>query len=106
MGLAVLPSRLKAEMSELGTLLAEKRAEGLSDEDIAAIVAADEVLEKHADWVRETILPKYRDINAGNVTEIIRTEIGHVFTGVLEDAGVYKWTEEGHAAFLRFLGTL
>jgi len=40
------------------------------------------------------------------VTEIIRTEIGHVFTGVLEDAGVYKWNEEGHAAFLRFLGTL
>ena len=106
MGLAVLPSRLKAEMSALGTLLAEKRAEGMFDEEIAACVAADEVLEKHADWVRETILPKYGDINAENVTEIIRTEIGHVFTGVLEDAGVYKWTEEGHAAFLRFLGTL
>ena len=106
MGLAVLPSRLKAEMSVLGTLLAEKRAEGMSDEDIASCVAADEVLAKHADWVRETILPKYSDINAENVTEIIRTEIGHVFAGVLEDAGVYKWTEEGHAAFLKFLGTL
>ena len=53
--------------------------------------------------MRETILPKYRDINAGNVTEIIRTEIGHVFTGVLEDAGVYKCTEEGRAALDRFL---
>jgi UDPglucose--hexose-1-phosphate uridylyltransferase len=106
MGLAVLPSRLKAEMSVLGTLLAEKRAEGMSDEDIASCVAADEVLEKHADWVRGTILPKYSDINAENVTEIIRTEIGHVFAGVLEDAGVYKWNEEGHAAFLKFLGTL
>ena len=34
--------------------------------------------------------------------DILRTEIGHVFAQVLEDAGVYKRTPEGRAAFLRF----
>ena len=106
MGLAVLPSRLKAEMNDLGGLLAASRAAGLSDDEIASRVAADEVLAKHADWVRDDILPKYADITPDTVTSILETEIGHVFTGVLEDAGVYKWTDEGHAAFMRFLATL
>ena len=30
-------------------------------------------------------------------------ETGRVFAAVLEDAGVYKNTEEGGAAFLRFV---
>ena len=106
MGLAVLPSRLKAEMNALGDLLSASRAAGLSDDEIAARVASDDILSKHADWVRSDILAKYAEITADNVTSILETEIGRVFTGVLEDAGVYKWTEEGHAAFLKFLGTL
>ena len=106
MGLAVLPSRLKKEMEDLGSLLAASRAAGLSDAEIAAIVRADAVLEKHADWVEKTVLPGNLKITAENVTEILRREIGVVFTHVLEDAGVYKWTEEGHEAFIRFLETL
>ncbi len=106
MGLAVLPSRLKAEMNALGDLLSASRAAGLSDDEIAARVASDDILSKHADWVRSDILAKYAEITADNVTSILEIEIGRVFTGVLEDAGVYKWTDEGHAAFLKFLGTL
>ena len=106
MGLAVLPSRLKVEMNDLETLLVDCRTAGLSDEEIAARVEADDVLSKHADWVRTDILAKYPEITAENASSILETEIGNVFTGVLEDAGVYKWTEEGHEAFLRFLRTL
>lgn len=91
MGLAVLPSRLKSEME----LLADK----LVNKDIAAI-RADEVLEKHADWVEE-FLPRY-DITADNVTEILHKEIGAVFAQVLEDAGVFKRDEQGTQAFRRF----
>ena len=35
-------------------------------------------------------------------TNYIRREVGSVFLQVLEDAGVYKRTAEGRAAFLRF----
>ncbi len=106
MGLAVLPSRLKKELEDLGEILVSSRAAGLSDEAIADKVAADEALGKHADWVRETILPAYAEITAENVNDILRREVGVVFTRVLEDAGVYKWNEEGHKAFIRFLETL
>ena len=35
--------------------------------------------------------------------EILLWEAGRVFTQVLEDAGVYKLTEEGQKAFLGFV---
>ena len=38
--------------------------------------------------------------------EILHKEIGDVFMQVLEDAGVYKRTEEGKAAFERFLDVI
>ncbi|MDD3362410.1 MAG: UDP-glucose--hexose-1-phosphate uridylyltransferase [Hespellia sp.] len=94
MGLAVLPSRLKDEMQ----LLSEYILEGKD-------IRSNEVLEKHADWVEE-FLPNYKDINSQNVMDIIQDEVGKVFVQVLEDAGVYKCTEEGRAAFMRFVDAL
>lgn len=94
MGLAVLPSRLKEEMQ----LLSEYILEGKD-------IRSNEVLEKHADWVDE-FLPEYEDINKQNVMAIIQDEVGKVFVQVLEDAGVYKCTEEGRAAFMRFVEVL
>ena len=38
-----------------------------------------------------------------NTLEILLQETGRVFAQVLEDAGVYRWTTEGKAAFLRFV---
>ncbi len=91
MGLAVLPARLKDEMAQL-------KAAILSGEDIRK----DEVLKKHADWVEEFTL-KYAEINQNNIDKIVEDEIGLVFMQVLEDAGVYKRTEEGKAGFRRFV---
>ena len=65
----------------------------------------DEILGKHADWVEE-FLPKYDTVNADTIHDIIQKEIGQVFMEVLEDAGVYKRTEEGRKAFDRFLAYL
>ena len=97
MGLAVLPARLKGEMDALADAL-------LAEEDIRS----DEALEKHADWVEE-FLPKYpaesRDTKE-KVMEILHKEIGDVFMQVLEDAGVYKRSEEGSEAFERFIKTI
>lgn len=94
MGLAVLPARLKGEME----LLKEYILEGKD-------IRSNEQIAKHADWVDE-FLPAYTDINAGNVDHILEQEVGKVFCQVLEDAGVYKCTDEGLAAFDRFIRTL
>jgi len=90
MGLAVLPARLKGEMALLKEAM-------LSGKDIKA----DEVLAKHADWVEE-INNKYDNITKDNIDGIIETEIGLVFSKVLEHAGVYKRDSDGLKAFLKF----
>ena len=92
MGLAVLPARLKNEMQQLADVLVTN---GVS------AVRSDPVLEKHADWAEEFC--SRRTVNADNVHEVIRDEIGKVFAKVLEHAGVYKRTPEGEAAFDRFV---
>ncbi len=91
MGLAVLPARLKDEIAALENAILS-----------GANLRKNEVLEKHADWVEE-FLPKYEVVNKDNIHTILQTEIGLVFNEVLIDAGVYKCTEEGRTAFLRFI---
>ena len=49
---------------------------------------------------------KYDGITEENVMDILKKEVGEVFVHVLEDAGVYKCTEKGREAFLRFVKTL
>ena len=90
MGLAVLPSRLKTELT-----LLEHALETNQD------LSADPILSKHASWVAE--LRQQYDFTPDNTAEILRREVGKVFAGVLEDAGVYKHTPAGHAAFLDFI---
>jgi len=93
MGLAVLPARLKSEMSLLEEYILERRD-----------IRQNEVLEKHADWVDEWI-GKY-EITKDNIHEIVQDEISKVFVKVLECSGVYKRTEEGQKGFDRFVETL
>ena len=103
MGLAVLPARLKDEMAELEQAILD-----------GANLRKDEALAKHADWVQE-FLPKYGftygtaldgEVSQEKLHEIIQTEIGLVFKEVLLDAGVYKCTEEGRNAFLKFVDSV
>ena len=94
MGLAVLPARLKGEMELLRQYILEGKD-----------IRSNEQIAKHADWADE-FLPAYTNISADNINHILEQEIGKVFCQVLEDAGVYKNTEEGRKAFRRFLETL
>ena len=93
MGLAVLPSRLKGELAALADALVEGRD-----------IRADEALEKHADWAEE--LEKRYTFTSENAMDILQKEVGVVFAKVLEHAGVYKCTDEGRAAFLRFINSV
>ena len=95
MGLAVLPSRLKGELTDLADYIVTGRD-----------IRSNEALAKHADWVDE-FTPKYPDgFTRENITGILQEEVGQVFKEVLEDAGVFKLTPEGHEAFMRFIKTL
>ena len=91
MGLAVLPARLKKEME----LLAHVLVEGEDLEDYEQLV-------KHKEWV-EQWRESSKVLTEEECYRFLQAEIGKVFVGVLEDAGVYKCTPEGRSAFLRFL---
>ena len=93
MGLAVLPSRLKKEIE----IMKEYILGGKDFSENADIA-------KHKAWF-EAFRDKYR-FTADNTEEILRQEIGKTFAAVLEDAGVYKCTEEGRAAFMRFVASV
>ena len=88
MGLAVLPSRLKQELSDLEKAI-------LMDEPLTGELA------KHADWVRE--MKERCAFTPENTEMILKMEVGKVFAKVLSHAGVYKWNPEGIAAFDRFV---
>lgn len=94
MGLAVLPSRLKQELSAVADALAEGK-------DVSAIPE----IAVHASWVEE-FRKNYQHIDSDNAFDIVKQETGKVFVRVLEDAGVYKCSAEGRAAFERFIKTL
>ncbi len=94
MGLAILPSRLKEEIALLKEYI-------LSGKD----VSSNDQIAKHAEWVSEFV-KKYDKISESDIDNILRDEIGIVFSHVLEDAGVFKQTEEGIEAFKRFTDSL
>ncbi|MEE1011417.1 MAG: UDP-glucose--hexose-1-phosphate uridylyltransferase [Acutalibacteraceae bacterium] len=91
MGLAVLPPRLKDELEAIADAV-------INGKDLRA----NEKTSAHADWVDEFI-GNYNDINAENIMDILRAEVGKVFATVLEHAGVFKRDENGFAAFMRFI---
>ena len=93
MGLAVLPARLKEEIALLKDAI-------LDGKDIASI----EAIEKHTAWFN-AFKDKYT-FTAENTEDILKAEIGSTFVKVLEDAGVYKRTEAGAAAFMKFINSV
>lgn len=87
MGLAILPPRLKTELSEVKKYLQGK---------------VNNVPEPHQKWA-EQIKYQYKTIsNEEKATNILRKELGNKFTKALEDAGVLK----NRAAFNRFINKL
>ena len=95
MGLAVLPARLKNELA----ILKEDLVNGVKD------ISSDERVSSHADWYK-MIVEKYNDIKESNAEDILKVEVGLVFSTVLSHAGVYKRNEKGMVAFDRFVEAL
>ena len=88
MGLAILPPRLKEEV-----------------EQVAAYLVGEDVLvaDYHQEWADELKESNPGLTDKDQALNIVQESVGKIFARVLEDAGVYKQTEEGQAAFMRFV---
>ena len=91
MGLAILPPRLKEELKQVQDYLLGRESS---------------VARYHQAWATDlkAIHPSITD--EAEAEAIVRESVGQIFARVLEDAGVYKRTAEGQAAFRRFVATL
>jgi UDPglucose--hexose-1-phosphate uridylyltransferase len=113
MGLAILPARLKTELAEIESIVAgalESNDSGSINQDadmkssLFKALSENEKTASHADWVMESVMKD--GINSSNIHDILRQEVGSTFAKVLECAGVYKCTDEGREAFMRFIDTI
>ena len=90
MGLAILPPRLKNELKEVEEFLLGQR---------------EEVAPYHQAWA-DQLKAHHPDATLESAQTIVRASVGRIFKRVLEDAGVYKRTKEGQAAFMRFIESI
>ena len=91
MGLAILPPRLKEELKQVQDYLLGRESS---------------VASYHQDWADDLKATHPSITEEAEAEAIVRESVGQIFARVLEDAGVYKRTAEGQAAFRRFVATL
>ncbi|MBM6892701.1 UDP-glucose--hexose-1-phosphate uridylyltransferase [Enorma massiliensis] len=102
MGLAILPPRLVDELGAVERHLVELSGEPAA---LAKALEEDALSAPHAAWALE-LAEAHGPITADTVEDVVRAGVGEVFGHVLEDAGVYKWDDEGRAAQQRFIDAL
>ena len=66
---------------------------------------ADDKTKAHEEWAKE-VIKNHPEINADNVMDVLKEEVGKVFVNVLEHAGVYKRDDKGFEAFDRFVNQI
>ncbi len=94
MGLAILPGRLERDFKLIEKIL-------LGEEEINL-----EILGEYGDWTKK-LLMKYGNKNSKEeVLNILKKETGLVFLNVLEDAGVFKYTNKGKEHFNKFMNSI
>jgi UDPglucose--hexose-1-phosphate uridylyltransferase len=92
MGRAILPSRLKKEMS----MIAQYIQTGMD-------ISTSEELKKHASWLNGFKERFAKDSSYEEIDTILKEEIGHTFNKVLECCGVYKQDTKGYEGIKRFI---
>ncbi|KYG31800.1 UDP-glucose--hexose-1-phosphate uridylyltransferase [Alkalihalobacillus trypoxylicola] len=95
MGLAVLPGRLKEELALL--------AEALLESNPKTVIENHPDISKHLDWGLKIKEQYQGQLNENTVMDILKKEVGLTFETILEHAGVFKRTQEGTEAFIRFM---
>ncbi|MCK5130169.1 MAG: UDP-glucose--hexose-1-phosphate uridylyltransferase [Clostridiales bacterium] len=100
MGLFILPGRLKTELSMIEDILS-----GDVLYDISTIKEDDD-LQKHTHWIERLVSDNGTSMKKRDIVPLLQNEIGAICRKVLECAGVYKDTEDGHKGLMRFLEQL
>lgn len=101
MGLAVLPGRLKEELGQIAAYLT-----GEAPVNPDQLMNDSHPLHAHAAWILSLVERYGTSCGAEQAQAIVEAETGDKFLNVLQDAGVYKRTEQGSAAFKRFLASM
>lgn len=104
MGLAVLPARLKANISQITSILCFGET-FTWDKDIASVMKGDSVtsISMHKNWI-EAMIDKYGTMNdEAQAKKIVMDEIGFKFLQVLECAGVFKQDDLGISGMKAFI---
>lgn len=99
MGLAVLPGRLENELDIIANILCGKieynREKAQDNQEI----------NKHIPWI-ERMLSENLTLSYSEAKELVKKEVGIIFSKVLEDAGVFKRNEKGQEGFSKFLNNI
>ncbi len=94
MGLAILPPRLKKEMSQIEDAI-------ISGIDINTIPE----ISSHTAWI-DTFASRLNGLSKEEIHIVLEEEIGNVFASILECAGVFKRDITGEENFMRFISVL
>jgi UDPglucose--hexose-1-phosphate uridylyltransferase len=92
LGLAILPARLKQELSIVSNFLIKGDIEGINKDPMA---------KKHYIWAKE--LSQKHKFTAKNADKILKKEIALIFAEVLDCCAVFKPTKEGSLSFDAFI---
>ncbi|MNJ65859.1 Galactose-1-phosphate uridylyltransferase [compost metagenome] len=98
MGLAILPGRLKEELSRIADILSGNKElynEVLTNPECGLAV--------HADWIKGLVAQHGSSLSIEEAEALLRNEVGMKFSTILEHAGVFKVTSSGREAFRRFV---
>ena len=116
MGLAVLPPRLVPELNKVQSVMEQCLTNGKKANAVYGQLTTDSTTISHADWARQiyvklleqgdTLNKDLTSLSSEQLKKYIYDEVGIVFSHVLEDAGVFKWDDEGRDAQHRFLESL
>lgn len=87
LGLAILPGRLVEELKDIELFLQDKQ----SIEHVASI---------HRIWAQEL---RQKITSTESIADQLKEEVGKKFIRVLEDAGVFKWTDDGRQGMAQFI---
>ena len=92
MGYAILPGRLNKELEIVKGYI------------LQGLVKNKEIIKKHKLIIDR--VEKYENIGNENIDEIMKKEVGYIFTKILEDANVFKDNESGIYRFIDELNKL
>ncbi|MBQ9276716.1 MAG: galactose-1-phosphate uridylyltransferase [Clostridia bacterium] len=98
MGLFILPGRLKAEADQMRDILT-----GKAPLDFEALARDDHPLHKHLGMITQLVVDYGTGISETKASEAITGYINHACEQILDTTAVFKNTEEGQAAFDRFI---